>query len=73
MISVDKRLTYSDVNEALDGKGKIEDKHNDFIQVFRDMAVLVEKLKEKRYKRGALDFDLAEAKVKLDDRGNPWK
>ncbi len=71
VICIDERMAYSDVNRILEGDDILEKKYSGFVQAFIDMAALAEKLKEKRIKRGALDFNFPEAKVKLDKQGKP--
>jgi ribonuclease R len=71
VICIEERMTYSDVNRILEGDNCLENKYSGFVQVFRDMAALAERLKEKRIRRGALDFNFPEAKVKLDEQGKP--
>lgn len=73
IICSDERMTYSDVNRILQGDSLLEERYSNFVQVFRDMAALAEKLKARRLKRGALDFSFPEAKVKLDEQGKPLK
>jgi ribonuclease R len=61
------RLTYTRVAAALDGKPdeRIEPLLPD-LQVAHELA---QKLTEKRRQRGAIDFDLPEAKIVLNDDG----
>ncbi|MCL2197577.1 MAG: ribonuclease R [Defluviitaleaceae bacterium] len=55
-----KRYTYNEVQELLDGGTD---------DLINDMNKLREILSKKRQKRGALDFDLPEAKIKVDETG----
>lgn len=71
MISVDKRMTYDAVNGILAGDQNLRKEYTGFVQTFIDMAELAEILKERRIKRGALDFNFPEAKLKLDEQGRP--
>lgn len=71
IVCIDERMTYSDVNRILQGDSYLEKRYSRFVQVFRDMAELAESLKAKRRRRGALDFNFPEAKVKLDGQGKP--
>jgi ribonuclease R len=71
VICIDERMTYSDVNRILEGDSVLETRYRNFVQDFRDMAALAGSLKAKRVRRGALDFNFPEAKVKLDDQGRP--
>ncbi|MDO9534245.1 MAG: ribonuclease R [Bacillota bacterium] len=71
LISVDKRMTYDAVNGILEGDQNLKEEYTDFVQTFLDMAELADVLKEKRLKRGALDFNFPEAKITLDEQGRP--
>jgi ribonuclease R len=71
LISVDRRMTYDEVNGILGGDEILRQKHADFTQTFEDMAGLAGLLKKRRMKRGALDFDFPEAKIILDKEGKP--
>jgi ribonuclease R len=72
IIRVDKRLTYTEVFEHLaePGKQKNQDIHK-YSKMLNDMKELALILKEKRKKRGSIEFDFDESKVILDDLGNP--
>ena len=62
------RLTYTKVADALEGRVPPDVK-----PLLADLLVageLAKKLTEQRKKRGAIDFDLPEAKVVLDDKGH---
>jgi len=72
VIKTCERMTYTQVNKIL------EDKDKDTIERFRYlledlelMKQLAEKLTQKRFSRGSLDFELEEAKVILDEDGHP--
>jgi ribonuclease R len=73
VILTDERLTYDDVNSILKGNSGAVNKSEgtNFVETLKNMDQLAKKLKEKRNRRGALDFNLPEAKVKLDSRGKP--
>lgn len=77
VIRVDKRMSYTIVNEMLlraaDGL-EVESDHRQYeelLPMFRLMEELAGKLKEKRRKRGAIDFDFPECKIILDSQGHP--
>jgi len=71
LISIDRRMTYDEVNDILEGNEDLRQKYADFTQMFEDMAGLADQLKRRRIKRGALDFQFPEAKIILDERGRP--
>ena len=80
VIRSDRRMTYTAVNAILseaDTKEKEEQKaglleeYKDFVAMFERMKELSAILREKRSKRGAIDFDFPESKIRLDAEGNP--
>jgi ribonuclease R len=62
------RCTYTEVARVLDGE-KVPQRDR-FRPAFTQMAELQEKLTAMRRRRGSIDFDLPEAKIVLDDRGD---
>lgn len=68
VIKSDRRLVYKDVSDFLEGGSAYEDD-----QVLRTHLKTMEKiyksLAAKREKRGTLDFDLPETKIKLNEDG----
>ena len=80
VIRSDRRMTYTAVNAILseaDTKEKEEEKaalleeYKDFVPMFERMKELSHILREKRSKRGAIDFDFPESKIILDEKGKP--
>lgn len=72
VIKVDQRMTYDDLRSILeDETPELVDKYHDFLPEFKLMAELAKKLFERRMKRGAVDFNLPEHKVILDQEGKP--
>ena len=80
VIRSDRRMTYTAVNAILseaDTKEKEEQKaglleeYKDFVAMFERMKELSAILREKRSKRGAIDFDFPESKIILDEKGKP--
>lgn len=65
------RMTYTRVNQILAGVPGAEEGYEQLAPVFREMLRLMEVLRAKRTRRGAIDFDLPEAKVTLNERGWP--
>lgn len=61
-------LSYEEAQEVLDGQGGIDDEVDDALRLLDDRA---RRLRARRKERGALDFDLPEAKVILDADGEP--
>ena len=62
-----KRWTYDKVQEILD-TGQAED---DWPAIIHDMDKLRATLRKNRERKGALDFNLPEAKIRVDETGTP--
>jgi ribonuclease R len=71
VIETKYRMTYNNVNKILDGEDDLIDKYKDIYHDLLYMNELREILNNMRYKRGALDFDVVESKVIVDDKGRP--
>lgn len=72
VINVDKRMTYTSVKKIIEDKDEEERKaYEDFVPMFELMEELAGILREKRRKRGSIDFDFPESKIKLDKDGHP--
>ena len=72
VIRTNERMTYTDVTKILrdEDKETIE-KYKHLYNEFKNMGALYEILNKKRMNRGAIDFDFAECKIKLDENGKP--
>ncbi|WP_010647482.1 ribonuclease R [Oceanobacillus massiliensis] len=72
VIKTTERMTYSDVNKILvDKDEEVLEKYKALVPMFEQMEKLAEILRNKRFGRGAIDFDFKEAKVLVDDTGKP--
>ncbi|WP_029700984.1 ribonuclease R [Lacrimispora indolis] len=72
VINVDRRMTYTAVNAIVtDHYEAVMKEYEEFIPMFEQMKELAGILREKRKKRGSIDFDFPETKVILDERGKP--
>jgi ribonuclease R len=72
IIASNERMTYTSVRKILiDEDPREREKYNDLLRNFEIMAELCNILKEKRIRRGSLDFDLPEPEVLLDIQGKP--
>ncbi|HWI65954.1 MAG TPA: ribonuclease R [Symbiobacteriaceae bacterium] len=71
VIKTAARMTYTRVNEILAGDEAALAEYRNLVPMFREMHALQQVLRERRMRRGALDFDLPEAKVKLNESGWP--
>ena len=72
IIQVNKRMTYTSVKKILEDKDEEERKqYEEYVPFFELMLELADILREKRRKRGSIDFDFPESKIKLDEKGRP--
>lgn len=72
VINVDERMTYENVYKILkEEEPDLIERYKDYVAMFEGMEKLCLILRKKRLKRGAIDFDFPESKVKLDDKGKP--
>ena len=65
------RLTYTQVNRILAGEPGAARGVEGLVPLIQEMATLMAVLRDRRMRRGALDFDLPEAKVRLNEQGWP--
>ncbi len=72
VIHVDKRMSYTEVAKILVEKDEevIAD-NTSFVEMFQLMEELSKILRERRHKRGAIDFDFPETKMVLNELGKP--
>jgi ribonuclease R len=71
VVNVDRRMTYTNVKKVLDGDEALTAEYHDFVDFFKLMEKLAGILREKRYRRGSIDFDFPETKITLDKNGHP--
>lgn len=72
VICIDRRMSYTSVKKILEDKDEVERKeHKEFVPMFEQMEELAAILREKRRKRGSIDFDFPETKIILDQEGHP--
>lgn len=81
VINVNKRMSYRVVQELLTKDGLTEKtpqpgeedyrQYAELLPMFREMETLAGLLREKRRKRGSIDFDFPECKIYLDSEGHP--
>ena len=65
LIESDKRFTYEEAQEILDKGARI------FVEELKILNTLAKKLREERFKKGAIDFETEEVKFELDELGKP--
>ena len=72
VINVDRRMTYTNVKKILENEDEeILNEYKDFADMFRLMEKLALILRQRRFKRGSIDFDFPETKITLNDKGEP--
>ena len=72
VIHVAARMTYKKVTEILEQPDTpLREEYAEFIADFELMNELRQVLRQRRMRRGAIDFDFPELKVKVDERGKP--
>lgn len=71
VICTTARMTYDDVNGILEGEEALIAAYENLQSLFLELDELREILYRRRQKRGALTFDFPEAKVILDEKGEP--
>ena len=65
IIHSDRRFSYEEVQEV------IENQKGDFDQEILKLNALAYKLRERKFKNGAISFETTEVKFKLDETGKP--
>jgi ribonuclease R len=70
VIHSDARMTYTEVNGILtDRDPELMQKYARLVPMFETMGELFEILRQRRRRRGSIDFDLKEPEIVLDDEG----
>jgi ribonuclease R len=72
VININERMTYKNVYKILVENDEDLIKQYDYlVDDFKNMEKLAMILRQKRFSRGAIDFDFEEAKIILDEKGKP--
>lgn len=72
VIRVSRRMSYTSVRKILAKKDEKErQEYETLVPMFEQMEELAAILRRKRHKRGSIDFDFAESKIILDEKGHP--
>lgn len=72
VVNVDERMSYTSVKKILEEHDEEECRHyQTLLPMFELMKELSEILRNRRHKRGAIDFDFPESKMVLDEDGTP--
>lgn len=71
VINVDRRMTYTSVSAIIEDDDEAEkEKYAELVPMFSLMLHVSELLRENRRKRGSIDFDFDESKIKVDSDGS---
>lgn len=73
IIKSKKRFTYTEVDKILNNEPETLEKYGSFASTLHKMNMLAKKLSSLRDKRGAIDFDIPEVKISLNDLGDVLK
>ena len=72
VVNVDERMSYTSVKKILEDHDEEEcRRYQTLLPMFEMMKELSEILRNRRHKRGAIDFDFPESKMVLDEDGTP--
>lgn len=72
VIRVNERMTYNNVNLILkEREPELMQRYHEYVDMFKTMQELAAILRQRKFNRGALDFEFPETKVILDEQGNP--
>lgn len=71
VLNVTRRMSYNSVQKILDGDEEECKEYEPLVPMFHLMKELADILREKRRKRGSIDFDFPESKIILDEKGRP--
>ncbi|NOU70703.1 ribonuclease R [Paenibacillus sp. LMG 31458] len=73
VIKTSERMTYTNVRKLLTGEAEPEivEKYAYLMEDFKRMEELAARLRSRRMKRGAIDFDFEESKIIVDAEGKP--
>ncbi|WP_346243419.1 ribonuclease R [Shouchella clausii] len=70
VIRTTERMTYSDVNKILVEQDEaLRERYEALVPMFEAMEDLAQILRDKRFARGAIDFDFKEARVLVNEEG----
>ena len=71
VIRVDRRMTYPEVAAILEEPSICEERDPAVLQMLQDMKKLTDMFREEKKLRGAIDFEIPEPEITLDDMGHP--
>lgn len=72
VIRSDRRMTYTNVSRIIEDQDEaLMKEYEELVPMFMLMLELSEILKQRRHKRGAINFDFPESKIIVDHNGKP--
>ena len=71
VICVDRRMSYSGVQKILQSDEQALKENEEFVPMILQMKELSDLIRERRGRRGSIDFDFPEPKILLDESGKP--
>jgi len=72
LVHIDKRMTYTSVKKIIEDRDEeVMKEYEDLCDMFFLMDELSLILSSKRHKRGSIDFDIPECKIKVDEHCKP--
>lgn len=72
VIRTKERMTYTNVRKILEDEDpEVTEQYSELVDTFKLMREVALRLRSKRMKRGAVDFDFQESKVIVDEDGKP--
>ena len=71
IINSHKRMTYNEVQRIIDDTKDDENDNKDINKMLRRMIELSRVIRKKRYDRGAINFDLKETNIEVDENLKP--
>lgn len=74
VIRSDRRMTYTNVAKIVEENDEeVKKEYEEFVPFFLLMKDLAEILRQRRHKRGAINFDFPESKILVDKNGKPYE
>lgn len=71
VICVDRRMSYNGVQKILQSDEQALKENEEFVPMILQMKELSDLIRERRGRRGSIDFDFPETKIQLDENGKP--
>ena len=65
------RMTYNNVNKILENDSELCNKYSDIVPMLNLMKELSDIIRNRRYKKGGLEFEIDEYKITLNPDGSP--